>query len=239
MWKIKKFVLDVLFPRFCLNCRKEGSWLCEDCFSLIEISDRQYCPFCDPYSGGPKAVPDGRTCPGCRKSRALSGLYAAAVYDSPLFKKIINQFKYDPYIKELSLTLASLIISHIAQLNKLAEFQNGFFAAIPLYKRKLRQRGFNQAEEIAKNISLETGGIFLKDVLAKTKPTKNQVELQKSQRKENIRGVFSCRKPDLISGKKIFLVDDVFTTGSTMEEAALALKRAGAKEIWGVVAARG
>lgn len=243
---VKKFVLDLLFPKFCLNCGKEGNYLCQDCFSLIDISERQYCPFCTL----PKIVLDGKSCSSCRNPKQLSGLYCAASYDNFIVKKLINQFKYEPYIKELSKPLSFLIITHLINLDKVENFQDftphfsgksgGFILVpIPLHKKKLKKRGFNQAEEIAKELSKNLKIPVFNDALIKTKQTPAQVELKKEEREENIKGVFLCQKPELVMGKKILLIDDIFTTGSTMEEGARVLKDAGAKEVWGVVVARG
>ena len=88
----KKLILDLLFPKFCINCGKEESYLCQDCFSLVDIAERQYCPFCS----SPKVVIDGKTCNYCKKSKQLSGLYCATSYNNFIAKKMINQFKYEP-----------------------------------------------------------------------------------------------------------------------------------------------
>lgn len=232
---IKKFILDLLFPKFCINCQKERTYLCQDCFSLIDISEIQYCPFC----AFPKIVLDGKTCNSCRNSKKLTGLYSAASYDNFIVKKLINQFKYGAYIKELAKPLSSLIIAHLINLNKTSNFFDFILVPVPLHKKKLKQRGFNQANEIAKELSKFLKIPLFDEVLIKMKQTPAQVELEKEEREKNIKGVFLCQKPELATGKKILLVDDIFTTGSTMEECALILKQAGAKEIWGVVIARG
>lgn len=231
---IKEFILDLLFPCFCINCGREGSYLCQDCQSLAEISQYQYCPFC--FS--PRIVLDGRTCPSCRRTKTLSGLYCAASYNNFIVKKLINQFKY-AYVKELSRPLAYLITAHLLNLNRSPDFNNFILIPVPLHKKKLKQRGFNQAEEIGKELSGALEIPIFKNVLLKTKQTPAQVDLEKEQREENIKGVFICQKPELIQRRKILLIDDVFTTGSTMEECARLLKEAGAKEIWGIVVARG
>lgn len=254
--KIKELLLDLLFPKFCLNCNKEGTYLCQDCFSLIDIFKRQYCPFCS----SPKIVPDGKTCNSCRKSKKLAGLYCAVSYDNFIVKKLINQFKYEPYIKELSKPLAFLIVTHLINLNpvrdsenkeetqkenisnevnNLPNFKEFILVPVPLHKKKLKQRGFNQASEIGKELSKNLKVPLFDNVLIKIKQTLAQVELKKEQREKNIKGVFNCQKPELIKNKKILLVDDILTTGSTMEECARVLKTAGAKQVWGVVVARG
>jgi len=233
--KIKEFLLDLLFPKFCLNCNKEGSWLCQDCFSLIDIFKRQYCPFCPE----PKIVLNGKTCNSCRKSKKLSGLYCAVSYDNFIVKKLINQFKYEPYIKELSKPLVLLIMTHFINLNNLPDFKEFILIPVPLHKKKLKQRGYNQAKEIGKEFSKNLKTPIFNNVLIKIKQTPAQVQLKKEQREKNIKGVFACQKPELVKNRKILLIDDIFTTGSTMEECARVLKTAGAKQVWGVVVARG
>ncbi len=232
---IKEFILDIIFPKFCLSCGKEGSYLCPDCFSLISISDRQYCPFCN-Y---PKVVFDGKTCNRCKKSKNLDGLYCATSYDNFILKKLINQFKYEPYIKEISEPLSLLIITHLLNLNKQTNFDDFILIPVPLHIKKLKQRGFNPAEEIAKKLSENLKTPIFNNVLIKIKPTPAQVELKKEEREINIKGAFSCQNPELINGKKVLLADDIFTTGSTMEECAKILKKSGAQEVWGMVVARG
>ncbi len=232
--KTKEFLLDILFPKFCVNCGREGSYLCSDCFFLIDVSERQYCPFCYP----PKIVLDGRTCSSCRRFKKLNGLYSAVPYNSFMIKKLIHQFKYS-YIKELAKPLSNLIIIHLANLNKLSNFNDFVLIPVPLHKKKLKQRGFNQSEEIAKELAKTLRAPILNNVLLKTKQTSDQVDLKKEEREKNIKGAFFCQRPDLIFNRKILLVDDIFTTGSTMEESALTLKQAGAKEVWGTAVARG
>jgi hypothetical protein len=92
MW-IKDFTINLLFPRFCINCQKEGNYLCEDCFSLIDFL---------PYSR--------------QKFKNLSGLICATPYQNFIIKKLIAQFKYEPFVKDLASTLASLIIHNLQQI---------------------------------------------------------------------------------------------------------------------------
>lgn len=233
LFLIKEFVLDTLFPKFCLNCGREGSFLCQDCFSLLEVLDRQYCPFCT------TVVSDRKTCSKCKRSKYLEGLYCAGSYDNFILKKLINQFKYEPYIKEISEILSSLIIAHFINSNNQNNFSNFILIPVPLYIKKLKQRGFNQAEEIAKKLSETLKIPLVSNCLSKKQETSPQVNLKGKEREENIKGVFFCQKSEAVKGRKILLVDDVLTTGSTMEECALTLKKAGAKEVWGVAVARG
>jgi len=232
---LKELALDFLFPKICINCQREGFYLCEDCFFLIDIFDRQYCPFCQQ----PNVVPDGKTCSSCRRSKKLNGVFCATSYEDIIVKRLIHRFKYEPYIKELSGPLSNLIIAHLQKTNKLKEVREFLLVPVPLHKSKLKYRGFNQAEEIAKNLSEKLDLLMRNDILRKIKRTESQVNLPKEERERNLRDVFVCQNQKAVRNKKILLVDDVLTTGSTLEECARLLKQAGAKEVWGVVVARG
>jgi len=231
---MKSFLTDLFFPKFCFNCGKEGNYLCSDCLALIAILEEQYCPVC-----GKRAL-DGKTCSRCRSKTKLDGLCFATSYQNKLVKKLINQFKYKPFIKDLSTTLASLIITHFYLSNKFHFFvsKKTILVPVPLERKKLKMRGFNQSEEIAEEISLRLKILLLKNVLIKIKKTQSQTELSKEKRKENIKDAFLCKNTEQIRGKKIFLIDDVFTTGATMEECAKTLKQAGALQVYGITVAR-
>ncbi len=231
MWKkTRDFIVNILFPCFCLNCGKEGDYLCQDCKSILEISEFHQ----------------------KLQEKNLDDLYWALNYQRPLNKNLIQKFKYKPFIKELAKPLSCLIIDHFQLLatppkffeKKLrrvnsAKFLDYILIPIPLYGRRLKWRGFNQAEEIAKELSYSLKIPLINNVLVKIKKTLPQVELSEKQRKENIKGVFVCKNAELIREKKILLIDDIYTTGSTMEECARVLKNAGSQEVIGIVLARG
>lgn len=218
----KDFFLELFFPSFCLGCQKEGTYLCEDCKATLDISEFNY-----------------RL--ANKNSQNLAGLYFALPYkERPLTRKLIHQFKYQPHIKALAKTLANLIVEHliISGNNTDDIWQNSILIPIPLDKNKLKNRGYNQSEELAKELSKIINVPALANNLIKIKSTKPQMELSKEQREKNLAGAFTIKNPAEIRGKKIFLVDDVYTTGSTMEECAKVLKQAGAKSVWGIAIAR-
>lgn len=242
--KIKISLLNLFFPKFCLGCQKEGAYLCDDCRTLLDIAEFDYC-LCDT---NPSRIlpgnPNGK-CSRCRDKK-LSGLYFALPYkEKALTKKIIYQFKYRPYLKDLAKTLASTLIEHfvISEKNTDEIWQNAVLVPVPLHIKKLKERGYNQSEELANALAKILKIPVIPDVLIKTKTTKPQMELKKAEREKNLSGAFTVKSggtsdvPPLL-GKKIFLVDDVYTTGSTMQECASILKRAGAKSIWGIAVAR-
>ena len=214
---IKNFLLDLFFPKHCFNCQQEGEYLCPDCQACLEISSIHQ----------------------KEKYSCLDDLCFATDYQKPLVKKLIKLFKYEPFIKELAITLTSLIIEHFQLLDQKPDFSDFVLIPVPLEKKKLKWRGFNQAEEIGKELSEFLNIEILNNVLIKTKETLPQVELSDEERKENIKGAFSCQHPELVRERKVLLVDDIYTTGSTMAECARVLKKSGAKEVIGIVIARG
>ena len=149
-------------------------------------------------------------------------------------------FKYEPYIKNLSLPLAYLIISHFALTEKQKIFANpkAIFMSVPLFKKKEKSRGYNQSKEIAEILSIYYRLPLQKNNLIKVKNTKSQTNFSKKERVLNIANSFTIKNPSLVEGKTIFLIDDVFTTGATMEECTRTLKKAGAKKVFGIVVAR-
>lgn len=234
MWK--KFLLATLFPQLCLGCQREGSLICQDCLSSIEISEFIYCPFCKT----PKRVFEKGTCLTHQKMK-LSGIFSATSYKEPLVKKLISKFKYEPFLKNLSSPLASLIIAHFLLSENKTIFkdkENSVLVPIPLFRSKERQRGFNQASLIGEVLSKFFKIPLLNNNLIKVKKTQPQVELKREEREKNIKRAFKLKNPQSVREKRVFLIDDVFTTGSTMEECARVLKNSGAKEVWGIVVAR-
>ena len=162
----------------------------------------------------------------------LNGIHIAANYQDLVLKKALWMLKYQG-AKQLAKPLAELIRERIW---KKLETENWLVVPVPLSKNKLRHRGYNQAELIARELS----GNVRADVLFKKFHTKSQVEVKnKEERLVNIIGSFEIKNPEKIKGKKIILIDDVLTTGATMREAQKVLKSAGAKKVVGVVVARG
>jgi len=237
--KTRNFLWDLLFPAFCLGCKKEGIYLCDDCRATLDILEINYCLCNKKPLRLSKNQKDGK-CPNCQDKK-LSGLYFALPYkDKQLTRKLIYNFKYQPYIKSLAKTLASILIEHLVISSKNTEdiWENSVLIPVPLDKKKLKDRGYNQSEELAEELSIILKSPLIANSLIKTKTTKSQMELSKEEREINIKNAFVIKNPAEIAGKKIFLIDDVYTTGSTMEECAHVLYEAGAKNVWGIAIAR-
>ncbi len=239
---VKTFILDMIFPRYCLGCRKEMAskqavLVCDACFDKIALNSGVQCHICGLRN-------TKGTCKKCRKKTPLKGLLAASQYENPILKEMIHQFKYQS-VESLKEPLAELIVAYIAKELLIDKLANSVLVPIPLTLKRKINRGFNQSELLAKEI-----GKFLNcpviNLLKRKKFTSPQAEISDWQkRKENISGAFCLstsyphfyrfRKPII----KIILVDDVATSGATLEEAAHVLKSAGIKEIYGLVVAKG
>lgn len=223
-------LLNFLYPKFCLICGKESTYLCPDCFSKIEILKAPICPYCNSRSF------DGTICKKHKKK--IKGIISAVSYENENIKKFVNAFKYQ-FIKELSKDSAFLILKFLKENPEVEFFKNplGFLIIpIPLHKRRIQWRGFNQAEEIAKELSPLLKIPMDAKIMIRKKYTKPQALLKGKSRTENIKGAFKIKKDKLsyIQKKKIILLDDVTTTLSTLEEAAKILKENGVKEVWGL-----
>jgi len=243
--KSLKFILDLFFPKKCLGCGKAETYICDSCVDKIEISQNNQCPFCD------RPIPDTQICQPCQKNYYLSRLIWAVHYYNPLIQKLIKIFKYH-YIKELAKPLAKLLIKRLGSISPISTISTNstIIIPIPLHKRKLRERDFNQTELLAKEIAehfylpLETNILKRKKYTPQQAKTKSQ-----KKRKETLENAFEINKEfikkcvaenqNLLRDKIIILVDDVFTSGATLSEAAKVLKRVGAKEVWGLVIAKG
>lgn len=230
--KVRDFILDLLFPAECLNCRKEGNWICGDCFNKIHIKNSQYCFGCKQENYF------GKFCAKCRKDYYLNGVLIAAGYDEKIVSRLIIVFKYK-FVKSIAGHLADFLIIFLLNLKNAGFDLNDFLIIpVPLSKKRKRWRGFNQAEEIAKPLAEYLKLPLLSGNLLRIKHTRPQVKLNEAERKKNLAGCFGWKGEDL-RGRKILLVDDVATTGTTLNECAKALKENGAKEVWGLAAAKG
>ncbi len=224
---------DLLFPPLCPVCRKEltdpkekSLSLCLSCFSSLEVNENFFrIPL--PYHR--------------EKSGGVFILGAGTRYDSPFAAKIIHSLKYEDCFL-LAKPLAELIFRHLERsgLARLIEREEFIITSVPLHRRRLIDRGYNQAELIGRELSLLTG-LPIADLLLRTRPTMEQAKISDpEERMKNAKGCFSInsKSKSSPSGKRILLVDDVFTTGATMFEAAKCLYRFGARLVVGLAAAK-
>ncbi len=214
MQKLFAAAKELFFPRKCFFCSRYGDLICADCATLLDIS--------------PVHRPD-------RGKKYLADIYSACNYENRRAQKIIHALKYDPFVRELARPMAQVIAGHFALCG---QNPGGLVAAVPLAEKRFRERGFNQAQALAEELAKIWQIPIAARCLQKTRETRRQAELSQSERRNNLRGAFVCPNAASIKNKNIFLVDDVVTTGATMEECAKILWRGGAAKVTGVCFAR-
>ena len=246
LYTSKEWLLDLIFPRFCLGCKTElnsgSGFVCVSCFEKINLVRGIHCHIC-----GLRNIRGPRHSRGCRKKTALKGLYAAGHYQDPVLREMIHAFKYHS-IEILKKPLAELVIAYIQKelfTNQpiVYRLKDCVLVPVPLTLRRKINRGFNQSELLALEIAKYLDAPVM-NLLKRNKFTGPQAEISDwKKRKENISGVFALspvdRFPKPIDYFKVILVDDVSTSGATLEEAARVLKQAGVKEVYGLVVAKG
>lgn len=213
--KIFNALLSLLFPIECLGCHKEDTYLCDNCFNKISIY-QSIEPFDHPL-------------------KYLNGIMTATDYHHNLIRAIIHHFKFR-FIKELANPLAQLLIDFFEKIK--IDLPEPIIIPVPLNKKRFLERGFNQAELIAKIFTEHFNYSLMTDLIERARNTPHQVGLNKKKRLTNVQGAFIISNPELIQNKNIILIDDVVTTGSTLEEIAKVLKDFGAQEVWGLTVAK-
>jgi ComF family protein len=234
-----------LFPADCRLC---GSPLtnisrlpvCRECLKTIGRIGCPTCSLCGEGLGA-AAEPAEPLCGLCRRAKPpFARAVAYGSYDGAL-RGLIHLLKYER-VRPAGKALGKFLAGALTGLSPSLGSAPVVVVPVPLHRGKLRQRGFNQAELTARaalRLLADGGGFVLNTrVLKRQRSTESQTGLTRHQRRENIRGAFVVSRPDLISGQKVLLVDDVFTTGTTVSECARILLRAGASRVWVATVAR-
>ncbi|MBN2096187.1 ComF family protein [Candidatus Peregrinibacteria bacterium] len=251
--RLLTLILNTLFPPVCVSCKKEGDFLCIDC--IRDFSKRKIRPYYTEYEDPDIHYLDG----------VIYGLDYAR---NPQIKVAVKQFKYR-FTKELADVFADLIAERMGEL-AMTKGRQMILIPVPLHKKRLNERGFNQAEVIASAVTDRLPQVRVLPLLERVRYTSQQAKLDKKGRHENLEGAFIMNKkcvqglsrawgPYLVNRgvrkkgekenlikekaekKKIplyFLVDDVFTTGATLENCARVLKENGFQKVYGLVVAR-
>ena len=231
--KIKIIILDILFPPICLGCQsplletERDNRICQKCLGSIQIYSSFYCPKCK------SRVPnEEKTC-----HKEIKFLLApAADYQNRAVKNLIWFLKYHRW-QSIIKVFEPIINNYLGILNY--NFKDFVIIPIPLHSDRLKERGFNQSELIAKIFSQKTNTVLNINNLKRIRATENQAELKNiDERTKNVKSCFVLNNPSEVENKNIILVDDVFTTGSTMSEAVKILKQAGAKKLIAFVFAK-
>lgn len=204
------FLLDLIFPRFCVGCGKFGKYFCPKCFKKIRfysnlISPDYHCP------------------------ENLDGIFVLAHYDG-VIRKAIKEIKYRGRFAILQ-ELAEMMLASPPGGN----FQFDYLVPVPLAKKRQTERGFNQAEKLANYLKLAP----VLNCLKRTRDTKPQFDLSSAERLKNVKNAFIHNSKYIIHSSAVCLIDDVATTGATLSECAKVLKNARAAKVYAICIARG
>ncbi len=233
-----KAFLDILFPPLCHVCKSfipdSGPiHLCDACREKITPVRSPMCTVC----GIPFHTENGmdHVCGACMASLGPFVSARAAVRLAGPVQELIHKLKYGKRV-HLSRPLGLLTAEHLGSFA--AESAVELAVPVPLHPRRLRERGFNQALLLADFLAKSWHIPLSRNNLRRIRWTEPQIHLSFDDRIRNVRGAFAVKEPERFEGKRLLLVDDVYTTGSTITECAKVLKRAGAKEIYVATVAR-
>ena len=222
--------LDILFPPQCAGCKRGGSVLCSSCMAHFVPVMGPSCQRC----GSP--LSQKGMCQQCQyHPLGLSGLRAVSSYREPL-RSCIHALKYDGNTR-----LAEPLGRLLAQAYQYYSLQADAIIPVPLHGERQKQRGYNHAHLLAEVCAAQVNVPLYEDMVIRCRATPAQVGLAASERLQNVAGAFRCSTAfatGRLYGRRIVIVDDVYTTGATLESCARPLFAAGAREVWGLVLAQ-
>lgn len=222
-------LLDFIYPPLCQVCRKSfergednNIWLCPHCRATLNILPHPHCAICRSFLPDPEAH-----CANCRKPSPLLWVYSLGIYDDHC-SHLIKAFKYEsrPELGKMLGQLLGMQLETFPHARKIDAI-----CAIPIDPRKEAQRGFNQTEVLAEQVARVLGLPYQSDRLLLTRRNRDQIGLSVEQRYQNVRGIFKLADAAEFKGKNVLLVDDVTTSGATLNSAAVALLSAGAGSV--------
>ncbi len=229
-------ILDLLFPKRCVGCKKLDTYYCTDCISNILQTDL-VCPKCEQLAVG------GQTHPICKRRYGLDGLWSLGIYQGSL-REAIKQLKYGR-VSGLAETLVDILVEYwgkyqpfVLEQIKKSKGEGWVVIPVPLHWWRSNDRGFNQSSLIGQTLSKKLGLDYCEG-LKRVRYTKPQVKIKGYDRHQNIRDAFEISPNYTLHPKPYtLLIDDVWTTGSTLRECAYVLKRNGVKKVWAITLAR-
>jgi ComF family protein len=224
--KFKGAALNLLFPQRCLGCGREGELICSSCQLSLPKLVPPLCPKC----GRPQS--SGIVCPDCVSWKAhIDGIRSPFRFEG-LARQAVHQLKYKN-LRSLAQTLADLMSQYLAQNPMPADV----IMPVPLHPRRLKERGYNQSALLAFFLAKSLGLPLDENCLARHKFLVPQARTQSViERRRNVEEAFSCK--NLAAGKQVLLVDDVCTSGATLDACAEVMKKSGVETVWALVFAR-
>ena len=223
---LQTWFLNLLFPPRCVGCHQVGVWLCADCLAQIPHIEPPFCTRC-----GDAVVASG-LCARCQTAPLRIECIRSVVYFEGVLREAMHRFKYRR-LTALAEPLGAMMAEYWMQHPIPADV----VVPVPLHAARLRERGYNQAALLAREMARRVGLAVDERTLVRQRATASQVKLNAKQRKENVRDAFCCSS-NALAGKQVLLVDDVCTTGATLEACAVALREGGARGVRALTLAR-
>jgi len=246
--QIAESLFAVLFPSDCRVCgtalvKISRLPVCQDCLDSMNPIAGGLCAICGERLFSSYAAASAEAQARCGLCRRIEPVFARAAaygsYESGL-RELIHLLKYGG-VRPAANVLGRMLAEAIAMLEPEFPAEPVALVPVPLHRTRLRQRGFNQAELIARaamKVRRPDNRLLLCPVLERKRETTSQIGLTSHQRRENLRGAFGVLGPEAVKGREVLVVDDVYTTGATVSECARVLRRAGATKVWVATVAR-
>ena len=230
-------LLALFYPPHCALCGGDtmaGLHLCEPCLSKSAKIEAPFCRRCSqPFDG---AIESEFTCSNCEGRRFHFDCAVSRYRSTGIVRELVHRFKYDRCLylrKPLSEWLAETLDD-----TRITAHSFDYLVPVPLHAARMRDREFNQAEVLARLVADRHGERVL-HALRRVRYTTTQTRLDREERMQNLRDAFRVQHARRVAGSHLILVDDVFTTGSTVDECARVLKKAGAASVRVITVARG
>ena len=233
LFQLKDDLLDFVYPQTCPICKKpltrEEKSVCQQCWKTLTILPAPFCPYCKSFLEDEESMIRHR-CDSLDRpeDRMILAVRSLGTFDD-YYQKLIHRFKYGKSLP-LGRRLAKRLGQVVSETTGFADYD--LVIPVPLHRARHRERGFNQSDLLAEGISEAAGVAVGKGILKRRKNTKDQTHLNAQQRAENVKDAFVVKRPDLTDANKVILVDDVMTTGATLNECAGMLRTAGVKEVF-------
>lgn len=231
-WKwLSAALLNFLFPVECIGCGSNEDWFCRQCIGTLDFPLQLSCFGCM------RPTVDGQWCDECGKGKHLRGIWGVAFYTAPILRFGIHLLKYKS-VYALAPSLSHILTLFCTKWPFLFS-RTMLVIPVPLHAKKMRLRGYNQAHLLAAHFLAATGGVCGCWLLERIRHTKPQVDCRREERLQNVTHAFRYRGPHGARWPRVVLLDDVATTGATLESCAAVLSRQGATDTWAFVLAKG
>lgn len=232
--RLLRCIVDFVYPPVCAVCRvsfeseDDVTWICPRCRAGLQLLPFPLCPICRHERREPE-----RLCTNCHRRAHLAWVYPLGFYDDN-FAHLIKAFKYNDRI-EVGRRLGDLLGQQLRSFRQTEAIE--VVVCVPLHRRKRARRGFSQTAILAEQVARAIDRPLATDALIQIRANRDQIGLTVEQRFANVRDVFVVAKPESVKGKFVLLIDDVTTSGATLNAAATVLINAGARMVVAATAA--